>query len=87
MSWRENWPSWQPPPDADDPDRDGGMSQLGAYEAGLTDDPGCWVQPVEVYWSPRLDPGARNTTRSSPPGSSGRSVAQTRDGPELEPGG
>ena len=32
------------------------MSQLGAYEAGLTDDPGSWVQPVEVYWSPRLDP-------------------------------
>jgi len=29
MSWRENWPSWQPPHDADDPDRDGGMSQLG----------------------------------------------------------
>jgi hypothetical protein len=32
------------------------MSQLGAYEAGLTDDPGCWVQPIQVYWSPRLDP-------------------------------
>jgi hypothetical protein len=56
MSWRENWPQWQPPHDADAPDRDGGMSQLGAYEAGLTDEPGCWVQPVEVYWSPRLDP-------------------------------
>jgi hypothetical protein len=41
MSWRENWPSWQPPYDADDPDRDGGMSQLGAYEAVLTDDPDC----------------------------------------------
>jgi hypothetical protein len=23
MSWRDNWPSWQPPPDAEDPDRDG----------------------------------------------------------------
>jgi hypothetical protein len=54
MNWRDNWPPWQPP-DAEDPDR-GGMSQPGAYEAGLTDDPGCWVQPVEVYWSPRLDP-------------------------------
>jgi hypothetical protein len=32
------------------------MSQLGAHDAGLTDDPGCWVQPVTVYWSPRLDP-------------------------------
>ena len=26
MNWR-NWLSWQPPHDADDPDRDGGMSQ------------------------------------------------------------
>jgi hypothetical protein len=40
MNWRDNWPPWQPP-DAEDPDRGGGMSQLGAYEAGLTDDPGC----------------------------------------------
>lgn len=38
MNWRENWLSWQPPHDADDPDRDGGMSQMGAYEAVLTDD-------------------------------------------------
>ena len=34
------------------------MSQLAAYGAGLTDDPGCWVQKIEVYWSPRLDPSS-----------------------------
>lgn len=37
-------------------DQDSRMSQLGAYEAGLTDDPGFWVQLIEVYWSLRLDP-------------------------------
>jgi hypothetical protein len=55
MSWPETWPTWQPQPGPEDPGR-GGMSQLAAYEAGLTDNPGCWVQPIEVYWSPRLDP-------------------------------
>jgi len=55
MTWPETWPSWQPQPGAESPGR-GGMSQLSAYEAGLTDDPGSWVQPIEVYWSPRLDP-------------------------------
>ena len=51
------WPAWQPQPGTEDPSR-GGMSQLAAYEAGLTDDPGCWIQPAQVYWSPRLDPGS-----------------------------
>ena len=55
MNRPRTWPSWQPQPGAGDPGQ-GGMSQLAAYEAGLTDDPGCWVQPVQVYWSPRLDP-------------------------------
>jgi len=55
MNRPETWPSWRPQPGELDLSR-GGMSQLAAYEAGLTDDPGCWVQPVEVYWSPRLDP-------------------------------
>jgi hypothetical protein len=53
----ETWPSGQPQPGTEDPSQ-GGMSQLAGYEAGLTDDPGCWVQPVQVYWSPRLDPGS-----------------------------
>jgi hypothetical protein len=41
MSWPDIWRPWQPPLDAEDPDLVGGMSQLGAYDAGLTDDPGC----------------------------------------------
>jgi hypothetical protein len=57
MNQPQTWPKWQPQPGAEDPSR-GGMSQLAAYEAGLTDDPGCWIQPVEVYWSPRLDPSS-----------------------------
>lgn len=84
MSRPEIWPSWQPPPDADSPDR-GGMTQLRAYEAGLTDDPGCWVQPIEVYWSPRLDPRSPEYDPDF--------AAQVewergpdKDGPELEPG-
>jgi hypothetical protein len=55
MTWPETWPTWQPQPGAESPGQ-GGMSQLAAYEAGLTDDPGAWIQPIEVYWSPRLDP-------------------------------
>jgi hypothetical protein len=51
------WPSWQPRPEAGDPGR-GGMSQLAAYDAGLTGDPGCWTQKIQVYWSPRLDPAS-----------------------------
>jgi hypothetical protein len=31
------------------------MSQLAAYDAGLTDDPGCWVQPIDIR-DPRLKP-------------------------------
>ena len=84
MSWREIWPSWQPPPGADSPDR-GDMTQLRAWEEGLTDDPGSWVQPIEVYWSPRLDPRS--------PDYDPEFVARVEweagpenDGPELEPG-
>jgi hypothetical protein len=51
----ETWPEWQPQPGTEDPSQ-GGMSQLAAYDAGLTDDPGCWIQPVEVYQDPRMDP-------------------------------
>ncbi len=57
MSSPETWPSWQPQPGAESPGN-GGMSQLAAYDAGLTDDPGCWVQPIRVYWTPKLDPAS-----------------------------
>jgi hypothetical protein len=56
-SWPPAWPPWQPQPGAEDPSQ-GGMTQIAAYDAGLTDDPGCWVQPIQVYWSPRLDPAS-----------------------------
>ncbi|HVT67214.1 MAG TPA: hypothetical protein VHF26_05660 [Trebonia sp.] len=51
------WTAWQPPPEAEDPSH-GGMTQLAAYHAGLTDDPGCWARKLELYWDPRLDPGS-----------------------------
>ncbi len=85
--WRDNWPSWQPPPGAEDPDRGGGMSQLGAYGAGLTDDPGCWVQPIEVYWSPRLDPRSPEYDPEFVAQAEWEEPGPDRDGPELEPGG
>lgn len=53
MSSPETWPSWQP--HAEDPSQ-GGMSQIAAYDAGLTGDPGCWTQKIEVYQDARLDP-------------------------------
>jgi hypothetical protein len=53
----ETWPAWQPQTGTEDPSQ-GGMSQLAAYDAGLTDDPGCWIQPIEVYQDPRLDPSS-----------------------------
>jgi hypothetical protein len=92
MSWRETWPSWQPQPGAESPGR-GGSSQLGAYEAGLTDDPGSWVQPVKAYWSPRLDPSspeydpefAARVEREEP--GPGETQAQAEPpGPGAEPG-
>ena len=49
--------AWQPQPGAGDPGR-GGMSQLAAYDAGLTENPGCWIQPVRLYPDPRLDPAS-----------------------------
>jgi hypothetical protein len=55
MNHPGTWPAWQPQPAADDPTQ-GGMTQLAAYDAGLTDDPGCWTQKVELHQSPRLDP-------------------------------
>jgi hypothetical protein len=39
MSGREIWPLRPPEPGAETPER-GGMSQLRALEAGLTDNPG-----------------------------------------------
>ena len=62
MTWPENWPFWRPEPGAETPGN-GGMTQLAAYEAGLTDDPGCWIQPVKVYWDPRLDPDGPDRQR------------------------
>jgi hypothetical protein len=52
---RNTWAAWQPQPEAGDPSQ-GGMDQLAAYDAGLTDDPGCWVQKLELRGDPRLDP-------------------------------
>lgn len=57
MSRPETWPAWQPHPGGQAPGL-GGMSQLAAYEAGLTDDPGCWARKIETYWSPKLDPAS-----------------------------
>jgi hypothetical protein len=54
MSQPETWPAWQPQPGAQDPGQ-GGMSRPAAYDAGLTDDPGCWIQPVDTR-DPRLNP-------------------------------
>lgn len=63
------------------------MSQLGAYEAGLTDDPGCWVQPIEVYWSPRLDPRSPEYDPEFVVQAEWEEPGPDRDGPDLEPGG
>jgi hypothetical protein len=88
MSWRDIWPSSQPPPDAEDPDQGGGgMSQLGAYDAGLTDDPGSWVQPVTVYWSPRLDPRSPEYDPEFAARVEWQDPSPDQDGPEWEPGG
>jgi hypothetical protein len=48
---------WQLPSGAEAAER-GGADQLRAYDAGLTDDPGCWVQPVQLTPDPRLDPAS-----------------------------
>jgi hypothetical protein len=63
------------------------MSQLGAYDAGLTDDPGCWVQPIEVYWSSRLDPRSADYDPDFAARVEWEEPGPDRDGPELEPGG
>ena len=86
MSWQEIWPSWEPLPDAESPDRGGGMSRLRAYEAGLTDDPGSWVQPIEVYWSPRLDPRSPEYDPEFVSQVEWEEPGPDQDGPELEPG-
>jgi hypothetical protein len=31
------------------------MTQIAAYDAGLTDDPGCWIQKIDLL-DPRLNP-------------------------------
>jgi len=86
MSWPDIWPPWQPPQDAEDPDRVGGMSQLGAYDAGLTDDPGCWIRPIEVCWSSRLDPEGADYDPDFVAWVEWGEPGPDRDGPELEPG-
>jgi hypothetical protein len=70
MSWRDIWPSWQPPPDAED----------------LTDDPGSWVQPVTVYWSPRLDPSSPEYDPEFVARVEWEEPSPGQDGPEWEPG-
>lgn len=50
----ENRPSRHQGPGSESPDRC--MSQLRADDAGLTGDPGSWVQPTEVYLIPCLHP-------------------------------
>ncbi len=85
MSWQETWPEWQPPPDADSPDR-ADMTQLRAWEEGLTDDPGSWVQPIEVYWSPRLDPRSPDYDPEFAIQIEWEERGPGHDGPELEPG-
>ena len=85
MSWRETGSLWQPPPDAGSPDR-GGMSQLRAYDAGLTEDPGSWVQAIEVYWSPRLDPRSPEYDPEFVAQVEWEEPGPGREGPDLEPG-
>jgi hypothetical protein len=85
LSWPEIGSSWQPPPGADSPDR-GGMTQLRAYDAGLTGDPGCWVQPIKVYWSPLLDPGSPEYDPEFVAQVEWEEPGPDKDGPELEPG-
>ena len=63
------------------------MSQLGAYDSGLTDDPGSWVQPIAVYWSPRLDPRNPEYDPEFAARVEWEEPGPDRDGPELEPGG
>jgi hypothetical protein len=76
MNWCDGWSSWWPPVGTEDPDQSGGISQLEAYGAGLTDDPGSWVQPIKVYWARAWTRGARSSSR----GSRGRSPALTETG-------
>lgn len=69
------------------PDRSGGMSQLGASDAGPTGDPGSRVQPIEVYWSPRLDPRSPEYDPEFVAQVAWEEPGPDRDGPELEPEG
>lgn len=58
------------------------MSQLRADDAGLTGDPGSWVQSTEVYLNPCLD------SRSPDPESVARVKWETgpyEHGPESDP--
>jgi hypothetical protein len=62
------------------------MSQLRAYETGLTDDPGSWVQPIEVYQSPRLDPRSPEYDPEFIAQVAWEEPGPDQDGPELGPG-
>jgi hypothetical protein len=83
ISWQEIWPSWEPLPGSEKPRPGEGMSRLSAYEAGLTDDPGSWVQPVEVYWSPRLDPRSPDYDPEFVSQVAWEEPGPDQDGPEL----
>jgi hypothetical protein len=64
-----------------------GMSQFGAYDAGLTGDPGCWVQPIEVYWIPHLDPRSPEYDLEFADRVAWEEPGPDWNGPELETGG
>jgi|HubBroStandDraft_2_1064218.scaffolds.fasta_scaffold1137695_2 hypothetical protein len=56
-TWERRWPEWQPSPDSAWPAQRGGCTQLAAYEAGLTDDPGVWIQEIDVS-DPKANPSS-----------------------------
>lgn len=57
MEWEDIWPQWPMPREAGSPAERGGATQDAFYEAGLIDDPGRWIQPIDVgYWDERLNP-------------------------------
>jgi hypothetical protein len=53
-AWEHHWPDWEPSPESGNPAERGGCTQSAANEAGMTKDPGAWVQEVDIS-DPRLD--------------------------------
>jgi hypothetical protein len=45
-NWQHRWPGWQPGPDSGLPAERGGCTPDRAYDAGLTPEPGGWVQDI-----------------------------------------